>query len=83
MDSIAKIYSVWDGNAESLAADIGQSGITVRQWRNRGSIPPAHWAAIITAAKAKGRTLVLDDFGPLPHEVEAVARAEQAIRDAA
>jgi len=64
------IYDVWDGNAEALAADIGESGVTVRQWRNRKSIPPRYWQKIIEAAAEKrGKTLTLADF--LPREKAA------------
>ena len=66
-----------------MALDIGQEGVTVRQWRNRGSIPPKAWAKIIEKAAAKGVRLDLADFGPLPDEVIAVEAAQRAARDAA
>lgn len=83
MTSIATIYSVWGGNAEAMAADIGETGITVRQWRNRNSIPPRAWAAIITKAAEKGVTLAVSDFGPLPSDFDAIEQARQAERNAA
>lgn len=64
MSHLTPIYAVWDGNAEAMASDIGESGVTVRQWRNRGSIPPKYWQAIIVAAKAKGGRLKLEQFIP-------------------
>jgi len=27
------IYAVWEDNAEAMASDIGELGVTVRQWR--------------------------------------------------
>ena len=83
MSSIDKIYGAWDGNAESMASDLAESGITVRQWRNRKSIPPRVWAKIIEKAAERGTSLTLADFGPLPPEVAAVEDARRAERDAA
>jgi hypothetical protein len=83
MSNIAKIYSAWEHSAEALAADLGEKGVTVRQWRNRESIPPEHWAAIIEKAAARGVDIAVDDFGPNA-AVLAVARALAAeARDAA
>lgn len=62
MSHLKPIYDVWDGNAEALAADIGEQGVTVRQWRNRGNIPPRYWAKIIKAAADKGQSLELHQF---------------------
>jgi len=56
------IYDVWDGNAEAMAADIDELGVTVRQWRNRGDIPSRAWPKIIRKAAEKGKTLRLEDF---------------------
>jgi hypothetical protein len=64
MSSLAPIYEPWGGNAEAMAADIGEKPVTVRQWRNRGSIPPLYWRKIITAAEARGARLTLDQFVP-------------------
>lgn len=62
MSHLASIYAVWDGNAEALASDIGESGVLVRQWRNRGNIPPRYWQRIIDAAAAKGKTICWTAF---------------------
>lgn len=83
MTNIAKIYGVWDGNAEALATDIGEAGITVRQWRNRNSVPPRAWASIITKAAERGAMLSVSDFGPLPAEIDAIEQARRAERNAA
>jgi hypothetical protein len=58
------IYDVWGGNAEAMAADIDELGVTVRQWRNRRDIPSRAWPKIIKAAAAKGGLLRLEDFLP-------------------
>lgn len=70
MSHLTPIYDVWDGNAEALATDIGESGVTVRQWRNRGNIPPKYWQRIIDVARAKGSKLEWKQFVP-PHEEAA------------
>lgn len=62
MSHLDPIYAIWNGNAEALATDIGELGVTVRQWRNRGNIPPKYWPKIIAAAKAKGADLALSQF---------------------
>lgn len=82
MANMETLYSAWDGNAEALANDIGELGVTVRQWRNRGSIPPEYWPAIIEKAAAKGVLLRVEDFGPSP-QILAVAKAIEAQRKAA
>lgn len=64
MSHLNPIYDIWDGNAEALAADIGESGVTVRQWRNRRSIPPKYWSRIVGAAAIKGATIELSQFIP-------------------
>lgn len=64
MHHLASVYAPWDGNAEALAADIGEKPVTVRQWRNRGNIPPQYWPAIMKAAAAKGFKLDWVQFLP-------------------
>jgi hypothetical protein len=64
MSYLSPIYDVWSGNAEQLAADIGESGVTVRQWRNRGNIPPKYWQRIIDAASNRGARIELAQFMP-------------------
>jgi hypothetical protein len=64
MSYLSPIYDVWIGNAEHLAADIGESGVTVRQWRNRGNIPPKYWQRIIDAAELRGANISLAQFMP-------------------
>lgn len=61
---LQQIYDVWGGNAEAMAADIDELGVTVRQWRNRRDIPVRAWPKIINAAVGKGRILRLEDFLP-------------------
>jgi hypothetical protein len=77
-----RLYEAWGGNAELMASEIGQQGVTVRQWRNRGSIPAEYWPKIIERAAGRGVLLSIDDFGPSA-EVLAVARAIEAEKKAA
>ena len=53
MEKFADVIALW-GTAESLGKDIGESGITVRAWRNRNSIPGEHWQKLVKAAEARG-----------------------------
>lgn len=62
MSHLQPIYDVWDGNAEAMAADIDELGVTVRQWRNRNDIPSRAWPKIIKAAAEKGKVIRLADF---------------------
>jgi hypothetical protein len=52
-DSFAAIINLWE-TAEEMAADLGEKGVTVRQWRNRGSIPSDRWLAVAAAAEKRG-----------------------------
>ncbi|WP_156367222.1 carph-isopro domain-containing protein [Novosphingobium sp. KN65.2] len=45
-----------------MAADIGEKAVTVRQWRNRGNIPPRYWPKIIEKAGIHGAKLDWQDF---------------------
>lgn len=69
MSHLHPIYDVWGGNAEAMATDIAERGVTVRQWRNRGDIPSRAWPKIIKAAAAKGTIIPLEAF--LSREVQA------------
>jgi hypothetical protein len=62
MSHLTPIYAVWDHNAEAMASDIGEPGVKVRQWRNRGNIPPIYWQRIIDAGAKKGANLKLSQF---------------------
>jgi hypothetical protein len=75
MSHLAPIYAAWDGNAEAMASDIGQQGVTVRQWRNRGKIPQEYWRMIIDAAARRGASLTVEQFLPPPSDAD---QAEQA-----
>jgi hypothetical protein len=72
MSHLKPIYAVWDDNAETMATDIGELGVTVRQWRNRNNIPPQYWPKIIEAAALKGKLLEWRQFVP-PASKEAAA----------
>lgn len=64
MSHLKSIFEVWGHNAEALATDIGERGVTVRQWRNRRNIPPQYWPKIIAAAAQKGEVLSWQQFVP-------------------
>lgn len=64
MSQLAPIYSAWDGNAEAMALDIDEKPVTVRQWRNRGNIPPRYWPKIIAKAAERGHSLDWLQFVP-------------------
>jgi hypothetical protein len=64
MSHLKPIYAVWEDNAEAMASDIGELGVTVRQWRNRRNIPPQYWTKIIEAAALRGKLLEWRQFIP-------------------
>lgn len=72
MSNLAPIYAPWAGNAEAMATAIGENPITVRQWRNRGSIPPKYWRKIIASATEAGTSLSIDMFLPEDETAERV-----------
>jgi len=41
-------------SAEALGRDLGVSGLVVRQWRARGSIPARYWRRLVRAAEKRG-----------------------------
>lgn len=67
MSHLKPIYAVWEDNAEAMASDIGELGVTVRQWRNRGNIPPQYWTKIIEAAALKGHLVEWRQLVPPSH----------------
>lgn len=63
MSYLDPIYAPWGGNAEAMATDIGEPGVKVRQWRNRGRIPTRYWPKIIEKAlECRGVELTLEQF---------------------
>jgi hypothetical protein len=78
MSHLAPIYAVWDNNAEAMAADIGELGVTVRQWRNRNKIPQEYWRKIIDAAAQKDVALELHQFLPPNDAAKPTDEAQQA-----
>lgn len=81
MSHLTPIYAVWDHNAEAMASDIGEPGVKVRQWRNRGNIPPIYWQRIIDAAAKKGWTLKLPQFLPGAADRPDWALSEQELAE--
>ncbi len=53
MEDFRAVINLWKP-AEALAADLGQRGGTVRQWRARNFIPPEHWNGVVDAAIRRG-----------------------------
>ncbi|WP_161624998.1 carph-isopro domain-containing protein [Paramagnetospirillum caucaseum] len=53
MKTFADIIALW-GTATALAADIGETGLNVRAWRNRNSIPASRWLDVVAAAERRG-----------------------------
>lgn len=73
MSHLEPVYAVWAGNAEAMAADIGELGVTVRQWRNRNNIPPQYWPKIIEAAALKGKLIEWRQLVPPDQSQDAAA----------
>lgn len=73
MSHLEPVYAVWAGNAEAMATDIGELGVTVRQWRNRGNIPPQYWPKIIEAAALKGTLIEWRQLVPPEQSQDAAA----------
>lgn len=53
MNTFSDIISLWP-TAEELARDVGVTGLVVRAWRARGSIPSEYWVSVIGAAERRG-----------------------------
>ena len=53
MRTFSEIINLWP-NAVKLAEDIGLPPVNVRTWRQRNSIPPEYWQAIIASAECRG-----------------------------
>lgn len=73
MSHLNPIYAVWENNAEALASDIGELGVTVRQWRRRNNIPSQYWPKIIEAAALKGKLVEWRQFVPPQESQDAAA----------
>lgn len=66
------IFSIWPTVAD-MARDIGKSPITVRAWRQRGSIPGKFDMLIVERAKARGATVDLAMLAQLRANARAAA----------
>lgn len=69
MAELATVFAPWSDNAAEMARDLGENETTVRNWRQRGSVPARHWPNIIKAAAARGHALAAADFLPELHDV--------------
>lgn len=83
MSHLAPIYAVWDHNAESMASDIDEQGVKVRQWRNRGNIPASYWDRIIQEAAKRGVVLqhaqFIRRFDDLDYSADTVVEARTVL----
>lgn len=61
MRTFADVIRRWE-NTEVFAADVGVPGVTGRAWKNRNSIPPVHWPAVVGAADRRGLTGITRDL---------------------
>lgn len=50
------------GNAEQMGRDLGVSGLSVRMWRRRNSIPAQHWTRVVDLAHARGLDIISLDL---------------------
>lgn len=55
------IFSIWPTVAD-MARDLGENPVTVRAWRQRGSIPAKHDLAIIECARERGAEVTLEEM---------------------
>jgi hypothetical protein len=53
MRTVDDIIALWP-SAGALARELGLPYQTVAAWKARGSIPAAHWRALVSAAKRSG-----------------------------
>jgi len=59
VNTIDDIFKCWDTIAQ-MAEAVGEGQWKVQKWKQRGRIPQDSWAAVITAAKRKGKHLSAD-----------------------
>ena len=52
MESYRDIIDAWPSR-RALAEDLGVDYETVKKWRQRDSIPAAHWPALVKAARRR------------------------------
>ncbi len=80
MQTVADIYALWPSVAD-LARDLGVTYPTVSAWKQRGSIPPHYWRAMVGAAQRRGQrklTLeVLADVHAIRPSVKVAGLAEE------
>ena len=57
MDTFAQVIKELGGSA-IVGARLRQPAGTVRQWRNRDSIPAEYWPGVVSLAKDQGKSAV-------------------------
>jgi hypothetical protein len=50
------------GGSAAVARGLGRRAGTVRQWRNRNSVPPVHWSRLVAYARARGEAGVTHEI---------------------
>jgi hypothetical protein len=53
MKTFGEVIDRWR-SASELAREMGEQGVTVRQWRNRNNIPSEKWQRLIEVAASRG-----------------------------
>lgn len=53
MHDVASLMALWP-SVSDFARDIGIAPTHAHVMKLRGSIPPAHWSAVVSAAEARG-----------------------------
>lgn len=67
-----RIFNTWPTVAD-MARDLGENPVTVRSWRQRGSIPAKYDLAIVRMARERGGELTLEDLAHLRSGASSVA----------
>lgn len=62
--SFVALIEQWPSLAE-FAKDVGQKRDAVQKWKQRDSIPAAHWLTIVRAAEARGIDVSINDLAAI------------------
>ncbi|MBB3267613.1 hypothetical protein FHW79_005274 [Azospirillum sp. OGB3] len=53
LDTFTNVIDLWP-NAVAMGNDVGETGLTVRAWKRRNSIPGEKWLRVVEAARRRG-----------------------------
>ncbi len=53
----ADVIDLWE-SYDALASDVGATVYSIRKWRQRDSIPPEYWRALVESAAKRGIAVV-------------------------